>query len=69
MRQRFGPSEQCKNNLLDGRINAIRFHLGPNLRELLASRNALHLDRFRPELGRSRSRELHDAEMDWEGED
>lgn len=69
MRQRFRPSEQRTDYLLDGRINALRFYTGAHLRELLQARNALHLDRFRPELGRSRRDELRDSEMDWEGED
>ena len=68
--QRFKPSEQREGDLINGRIDALRLYSSAYLWEFLASRNALHLDRFRPIAGRSGSRQLYDAEMDrWEGEE
>ena len=70
MRRTFRPGEQCASHQPDGWFGALIQHRITERREFLASRNALHLDRFRSEPSRSRGRELHDSEMGWdEGED
>ena len=70
MRQRFGPSEQCEGDFVDSRIDALRLHSGAYFRELLVSRDAKYLDRFRPIAGSTGRRQLHDPEdHGWESED
>ena len=69
MRQRFGPSEQQPDYILSRRTDAINRNSGSYLRELLASRNARHFDRFRPKFGSTGRCQLRDSEdHDWEEE-
>lgn len=70
MRQRFEPSQQQSDYLLSRRVDALNRNSGAYLRELLASRNAKHLDRFRPKFGGPSRSELRDeSHHEWEGED
>ena len=69
MRQRFEPGEQQQDYLLSRRTDSINRNAGSYLGQFLASRNAFHLERFRPKPGGSGSRELHDSEMGYEGDE
>jgi len=64
--RRFEPSEQQSDYLLNRRTDAINRNSGAYLRELLVSRNAKYLERFRPLSGYSRGDELRRQQDEWE---